>query len=352
LRTDPRGLARLPEVISGTSAGAMNAVLIAAGLSPEAMLDFWLDLADSPPVVASEEFFSSLRQALARLFFREPLRGLDRRVREARVFGSILRKHSLLTPSGQASMFLEYLLTARFDNVSELLDGIKAPYLFDTSPLKARLERAIGKRGLRDTPVRLAINTVDAQTGRVLRIVNHRPTKRPDAPSGHYRYEPVITPEMVLASASIPLLFNPVRIGTMDLWDGGLLVNTPLAPAIALGARRIIPVLVTPQRADAPIASFGDAVERLADSFLENAYSTDRKLMLERNAMALRLGDPSLHVIELFEALRPASSRVFNAGSYLYFERRALLAMHEAGQAAARFWLDRGPRHDRRESEG
>jgi len=43
-----------------------------------------------------------------------------------------------------------------------------------------------------------------------------------------------ITVDMVLASASIPLLFPPVRVGHHLLWDGGLLVNTPLAPAVML----------------------------------------------------------------------------------------------------------------------
>ena len=54
-----------------------------------------------------------------------------------------------------------------------------------------------------------------------------------------------ITVDMVLASASIPLLFPPVQVGRHLLWDGGLLVNTPLAPVVALGADEIIPVLVT-----------------------------------------------------------------------------------------------------------
>src|SRR5262249_31703205 len=34
----------------------------------------------------------------------------------------------------------------------------------------------------------------------------------------------------------------------------------------------------------------------------------------------------------------------FNAGSYLYFERRILEAMHEAGRRAAGGWLAPGPR--------
>lgn len=353
LRSHPLGLRRAPDVISGTSAGALNAVLIASGLEPEGVLEFWLDLARRPPVHANPAFFQTLSAGLARMLAREPLRPVGRRLREARLFASLLRKHAWYLPSGLQSMILEFCLTARFDSVSDLLDNIATTYLFDTAPLRERLERVMGKGGLRHSPVRLAINTVDIRSGGVVRIVNHRPDKRPDASSLHYRYEPVITPDMVLASASIPLLFNPVHLGPVALWDGGVLVNTPIAPAVALGARRIVPVLVTPKAGDnhPPLDTFGAAVERLADGFLENAYNNDRKLLLDRNALATRLPDEGLHPIALFQAIRPQSSRIFNAGSYLFFEERTLLSMFRAGEEAARSWLARGPRLDRRGCE-
>src|SRR5690606_17837784 len=120
--------------------------------------------------------------------------------------------------------------------------------------------------------------------------------------------------DMLVASASIPLLFSPVPIGTRLLWDGGLLVNTPLAPAVALGADQIITVLVTEQHRTGSLRRFGRAVERTADSFLENAYNVDRMLLLERNRLARMDGSPYREV-KLYEALRPAHDRaVFSAG--------------------------------------
>jgi NTE family protein len=351
LATDPRGMGRAPDVISGTSAGALNGALIAAGLSPERMLAFWLELAEHPPVVANVHFFRSLQSALGRMLLREPMRGIGARAREARILFSLVRKHPWHRQSGLLAMLLEFLLTARFDSVSQLLDGISTPYLFDTGPLKKTLERYLGAKRIPPTHVRLAINAVDARTGGVVRIVNHRPEKSPRSSSKHYRYEPEITLDMLLASASIPLLFNPVPVGDHLLWDGGLLVNSPMAPAVALGARRIVPVLVTTaaKRSSAEqLASFGSAVERLADTFLENAYNIDRKLLLDRNELAAHRGDPNLRVVELFRAIRPETSALFNAGSYLYFEKAALLAMHDAGVRAAREWLARGPRVDGR----
>ena len=39
-----------PAVLSGTSAGAINAAMIAAGKSPAEMMAFWNGIADDPPV--------------------------------------------------------------------------------------------------------------------------------------------------------------------------------------------------------------------------------------------------------------------------------------------------------------
>lgn len=341
------GLGGLPDVVSGTSAGAINGALIAAGLSPREMLDFWLDLADKPPVEANAEFFESLDAAIARIASGHFVRSFARRKRELLVGAEIVRKHGLR--GSKRAMVLEFLMTARFDVVSKILDGITTSYLFSTASFRTRLERVIGPRGISSRHVKLALNTVDVRTGGVVRIVNHPPDKKSAAAARRYRVHERITPEMVLASASIPLLFNGVRVGQELLWDGGLLVNTPIAPAVALGARRLVPVLVTAGGVDATEEppTFGAAIERLADAFLENAYVADRKLLLERNALAAKLPD-ELQVVDLYRPIRPTSSRTFNAGSYLFFEREPMLRMYEAGIASARAWLARGPEQDER----
>ncbi len=338
-------------MISGTSAGALNGALIAAGLTPDEMLDFWLGLADNPPVKANEKFFSSLVNTLYEIAKDEPMRGISRRVREVKTIGRLFRKHRWYAQSGALAMAIEFFLTARFDTVSSLLEGIDTTYLFDTSPVRDRLRKIIGGDFLPPTDTRLAINTVDSRTGNVIRIVNHPPVKAPGAAAHHYRYEPKISIDMILASAAIPLLFNPVQVGELELWDGGLLVNSPMAPVVALGAQRIVPVLVTVREPrQRSMNNFGHAVECLVDTLLENAYNIDRKLLLDRNALAERFQDPELRKVQLFRAIRPRVAAAFNAGSYLYFERQAMLAMYEAGQQAALAWLDQGPLVDVRNS--
>ncbi len=49
-----------------------------------------------------------------------------------------------------------------------------------------------------------------------------------------------IGPRHVMASASIPVLFPAVRIGKNYYTDGGLRQNTPMSPAIRLGAQKIL----------------------------------------------------------------------------------------------------------------
>jgi predicted acylesterase/phospholipase RssA len=342
---DPR-FAPGPVVLSGTSAGAINAALIAAGKSPREMMRFWNEIADDPPVAASALFFRSALTTLLRLGAREAL-GWLRSTARLRALLQRARNHFPPRAGSLAALWVEYLLARRFELVSHLLEGIREPFLADTRRLRERLVGEFGGERVPGDGRRLAISTVDAHTGAVVRYVTAETplTRTPD-----YQVVDAITVDMLLASASIPLLFPPVRVGRHLLWDGGLLVNTPLAPVVALGANEIVTVLVTepPDPRRGPFPHFGRAVERTVDSFLENAYNIDRKLLLERNRLAHFQGSP-YRAVTLYEAVRPARDACFDTGSYLYFERRVLAAMRTAGRRAARVWLAAGPRIDRLE---
>ena len=337
------GVSAGPAVLSGTSAGGINAALIAAGKSPREMLQFWKSIADDPPVTASAAFFGSALRTLARLSLEEAARWLGT-PQPLRTFLHRVRNHRSLRPGNVLALWVEFLLTARFELVSRFLEGIREPFVVDTAPLRARLVDVFGGERVPNRGVRLALNTVDVHSGRVVRFVT---APAPVTRSADYIVVDAITVDMVLASASIPLLFPPVRVGTHLLWDGGLLVNTPLAPAVALGAEEIVTVLVTepPEPLPGPLRHFGRAVERTVDSFLENAYNMDRKLLLERNRVTRLQRGPYREVI-LYEAVWPVRAAFFNAGSYLYFERGILGAMHDAGRRAAGAWLAAGPRVD------
>jgi NTE family protein len=52
--------------------------------------------------------------------------------------------------------------------------------------------------------------------------------------------EAVLGPEHALASAAIPMLFKSVKIGDEYFCDGSVRQNTPLSPALRLGAERVL----------------------------------------------------------------------------------------------------------------
>ncbi|MCO4773594.1 MAG: patatin-like phospholipase family protein [Deltaproteobacteria bacterium] len=72
-----------------------------------------------------------------------------------------------------------------------------------------------------------------------------------------------IGPEHVLASSAIPLLFPPVKVGGRHYLDGGLGMNTPLRPALRMGADRVLVLSLryarTTADGDAMAQQFGGA---------------------------------------------------------------------------------------------
>ncbi len=331
-----------PVAISGTSAGGINAALLAAGKSPSEMRQFWRDIASDPPVVVNAQLFEDALRTIADLAASD---SLD-------VFGGgpalrrfVQRAQNHVPPriGSVLALVTEYVLTSRFDLVGRFLGGLRHSALADTTRLRARLVEVLGGETVPERDVRCAINTVDVRTGRVVRYVTAATalTREPD-----YHIVPAITVDMVLASASIPLLFPPIAVGDNLVWDGGLLVNTPLAPVVALGAEEIVTVLVTQTpgvSSPKPLRSLGEAVERTVDALLENAYNVDRKLFFARNHIARLEG--GYRAAKLYKALRP-EPETCGPGSYLDFRRVVLERLVTAGRRAADAWLAAGPPED------
>src|SRR5438128_7401164 len=129
-----RRFAAGPAVLSGTSAGAINAALIAAGRTPAEMMQFWRGIADDPPVAASDLFFRDLARRLFRLTLDETVRWLST-PHALRTFLWRARNHFPPRPGGLLALWVEYLLTDRWELVSRLLEGIRDPFLADPAPL-------------------------------------------------------------------------------------------------------------------------------------------------------------------------------------------------------------------------
>jgi NTE family protein len=130
-----------------------------------------------------------------------------------------------------------------------LLGGGEGYGLFDVRPMAALVQREISWRAvarcLRRGMLRaLTVSCTEVSTGRTVVFMQTSPdlTVPAAAPPRTLFRASRIGPHHALASAAIPLLFPPVRIdGELHL-DGGLRQNTPIAPALRLGATHIFAI--------------------------------------------------------------------------------------------------------------
>jgi len=133
-------------------------------------------------------------------------------------------------------------LLARDDGVPERLPG-----LFDTAWLEDIVLNNVDWKGLRrridgGEMSALALASTEIATGRSVLFVDQHGDGELE-----WKHDPFVIaraarigPPHALASAAIPLVFPAVRIGPTYYCDGGLRLNTPLAPALRLGADRVL----------------------------------------------------------------------------------------------------------------
>ena len=119
--------------------------------------------------------------------------------------------------------------------------------MLDTSGLERFVLRVIPWRGI-DRSLRerhlhaISVSATHVGTGHtVVFLSSCDPVPREWSRDPFVRHRAArIGPRHVLASAAIPLLFPTVKIGDEFFTDGGLRQNTPMSPAIRLGADRLL----------------------------------------------------------------------------------------------------------------
>jgi NTE family protein len=141
--------------------------------------------------------------------------------------------------------------------------------LVDTTPLRQLLCRILHttpgaaipgiEENLRSGDLTaLALMTLDYSTGQTVRWVQGRNFDVYEGPNRRVQ-QTRFTMEHVLASAALPFVFPAVRIGNEWHGDGGIRLAAPLSPAVHLGARRIIAMSTgyqrTPDEAATPVVS-------------------------------------------------------------------------------------------------
>lgn len=151
-------------------------------------------------------------------------------------------------------------LTRRIFGMRRLADAMRggsAPEriygMLNTEALERIVVRAIPWRGIRSNVNAGRVDAVcipatEIATGRVVVFMESRDRQLPG-----WTRDPSVVPRIThlrpthaLASAAIPLLFPAVRIASTYYADGGLRLNTPLSPALRLGADRVLVVALRP----------------------------------------------------------------------------------------------------------
>jgi len=171
--------------VAGVSIGAVNAALIAGNLPGkrvERLREFW-DLVSSGPTQRLPTWLGD-RAALNQW---------------SATSTALLGVPGFFTPRCNPSLLL----------------GGAAPMVsyYDTSPLKATLERLVDFDLINHCETRFSVGAVNVRTGNSIYFDNT--VQR-------------IGPEHILASGALPPGFAPVHIDGEDYWDGGIVSNTPL----------------------------------------------------------------------------------------------------------------------------
>ena len=180
--------------------------------------------------------------------------------------------------------------------------GASAAGIFDVRPMAELVEREVGwravSRNLRRGNLRaLSISTTEVSTGRTVIWMQTGPDVAlpATAPPRTLIRSDLITTSHALASAAIPLLFPPVRLGGEYYCDGGLRLNTPIAPALRLGATHVFAVALSREVTGVVTAESGPIAPRplgaaallgkVLNAFLLDHVTNDLDVLARINSM-------------------------------------------------------------------
>ena len=212
---------------------------------------------------------------------------------------------------------------------------------YDTTPLKATLERLVDFDRINAGAARFSVGAVNVKTGNFAYFDNRLQR---------------IGPEHVMASAALPPGFPPVEIEGEHYWDGGLVSNTPLQYVLDEEAGDedlvIFQVDLFTARGRMP-RTLMEAAEREKDIRYSSRtrLNTDANLRIQRLKTALRdlmktLPSDDPRLVALAEVTRDNSVKVVQlicrskayegAGKDFEFSRGGMLEHWASGLADAR----------------
>jgi NTE family protein len=291
------------EGLSGTSAGAVNAVALASG---------W---------ARAEAAGRDPREGA-----REKLAGIWHRISALGSVGALQQQFMRMLWGGLPPE----LSPGNF--IGNAWRGLLSPYQsnpLDINPLRTMLEEEI------DFPAIAAHRTL-----KVFVSATHVNTGKAVIFTGKQ-----LNAQAVLASTCLPTLFQAVEIDGEAYWDGGYSVNPALSPLIKdCAASDLMLVQINPLRRDSTPRSSPEILDRINELTFNASLLTQMRAiefvnrLLEEGAVShARCKIVRVHRIEGGAALEafPASSKVTADG-------RMINQLFEAGRTAASDWVAQG----------
>jgi NTE family protein len=262
---------RGPDIIAGTSIGAINASALASGLTVEQLRRVWLQMHTEDVHRLSADL-----PAVVRPLMRFLLRG----VLTSQAHGGADDELPVEERNQSAQSV--------FGRLGELFRAKPFRSMLDTAPWRRTLARWMDfERVNSPAAPALLIAATELQSG-ALEIFCNRP--RAGRPAD------TIGLDHLMASSSIPVVYPWTTIGRGKYWDGAVLANTPLDPVIDLAGDEeleIIVVMMTPWSATAQEVSRTDLPQDLAQALtltldwaLLASYRVAFELLGQRNRLA------------------------------------------------------------------
>jgi len=287
------------EGISGTSAGAINAVMLADGLgrggreeAKKRLADFWRSASSTGNLPVLQ------REVMQRLLSFTPLEG---------------------TP-----------VQAWFDALSRYFSPYDVNPL-NINPLKDLIERFVDFDKLRaNTDLQLFISATNVQTGRVRVFPRDK-----------------ITADAVMASACLPTVFRAVMIDDVPYWDGGYLGNPVIFPFFRTTTTEdVVVVQINPLvRQETPTSS-SEIINRINEiTFNSSLLAEFRAIefvarLIDQGRLPRGVGPGQYRRINVHRILLDRFGTHFDSFSKLSTDYDFFDMLHVSGMRAARRFLD------------
>ena len=156
-------------------------------------------------------------------------------------------------------------------------------YKFDG--LRKMIESVYDRKKLRNSGIDYYAGSVNLQTGSIYYIPKNK-----------------IKIENILASCTIPIFFEPMKIGNSDFVDGGVRDITPLKQAIEAGADDIYILLASPLKIKTERKNYNNIINvmgRTANILLNEIYRNDISWALRINKLVDKYKIKRYHKIKI-----------------------------------------------------